>query len=475
ELGAAEPWTLHATGRILREAGSALLVDAPVQAPDRPADFTADAHFQLTHAVGLDYGPAFRALKHGWKEGDGTVIALLEPAAVLHDGLAQTRLHPALLDNAFQLVVPLLFDDPSADRDIAFVPAKIGRLAIRDDRSIPSWVRATLRRRSPHSLTIDFALFNQAGEQVAAVRDARFRSIRLSKASTRVLDFLADDGTPAPHAHDPASHQSTLDTSALTGALASATAAAVQDGVHARYAHEIEPLLDSLCDRFLVQAIRDWAPDSGHLYDDVVDRCRQAMPDAALLLDHLLDRATRAGLLKRMPSGWTCAAEDDETAPGAIDIWNSLVREYPDYAHIVHAAGRVGLHLAELLRGRSIAADSVSMQSTPGALLRQILGAEARQRIGAALRSELARAQAALPAGRRLSVLEISAHAPAFAIDCCSALDFALADYRYSSTTADAIEQAQRQLDLYPDASTVLIGQDGDDTAQADHDLVILH
>src|SRR5690606_17560631 len=126
---------------------------------------------------------------------------------------------------------------------------------------------------------IDFALFNQAGEQIAAVRDTRFRSIRLSKASTRALDFLADDGVPAPHALDPASHQSTLDTTALADALAAVAAGAAQDGVHARYAHEIEPLLDSLCDRFLVQAIRDRAPDRGHLYDDAVDRCRQAAPD----------------------------------------------------------------------------------------------------------------------------------------------------------------------------------------------------
>lgn len=475
ELGAVEPWTLHATGRIMREAGTALLTDAPVQPPDRPADFTADTHFQLTHAVGLDYGPAFRAVRHGWKEADDTVIALLEPAPVLQEGLAQARLHPALLDNAFQLVVPLLFDDPGANRDIAFVPAKIGRLAMRDDRGIPCWVRATLRRRSPHSLTIDFALFNQAGEQIAAVRDTRFRSIRLSKASTRALDFLADDGVPAPHALDPASHQSTLDTTALADALAAVAAGAAQDGVHARYAHEIEPLLDSLCDRFLVQAIRDRAPDRGHLYDDAVDRCRQAAPDLALLLDHLLDRATRAGLLTRTPSGWTCTTDDGEAAPGVIDIWNSLVREYPDYAHIVHATGRVGLHLAALLQGRNIAGETDSMQSAPGALLRQILGAEARQRTGAALRTELARAQAALPLGKRLSVLEISTYAPAFAIDCCSVLDFSLADYRYGSTNAAAIEQAQRQLDPYPDTSVVLIGQDGDDTGQADHDLIILH
>ncbi|MBV7486182.1 type I polyketide synthase [Bordetella sp. BOR01] len=476
ELGSTEPWALHATGRILREPGSALLTDSPVQQPDRPADFTADAHFRLTHAVGLDYGPAFRAIKHGWREAPDTVIARLEPAATLQDGLARTHLHPALLDSAFQLVVPLLFDNSSADRNIAFVPAKIGRLALDGDRGTPQWVRATLRRRSPHSLTVDFALFNQAGEQVAAVRDTRFRSIRLSKATTRAPDFLAEVGVPSPHADNPDSRQSTLDAPAVANALSSMIATAVHDGTHARYAHEIEPLLDSLCDRFLLQAIRDLAPDTGHLYDDVVDRCRQAVPDTALLLDHLLARAVHAGLLERTPSGWTCvAAEDDEAAPGVIDIWNSLVREYPDYAHIVHAAGRGGLHLAALLQGRSVAIKSDSIQSTPGALVRQILGAEARQRTGSALRAELARAQASLPPGARLSVLEVSDHAPAFATDCCSTLDFDLADYSYASTSADSFEHAQRLLDPYPEATITLIGQNAEAASPSVHDLVILH
>jgi len=472
DVGSAEPWTLHATGRVLREASAALLTDAAVQCPDRPHDFTEETHTLLTRAVGLAYGDTFRAIKHGWLESPDSVLAVLQPPPGLQADLAHSLLHPSLLDCTFQLIIQLLRNDPAMGRGVAFVPAKIGRLALRAGAGAPRFVRARLLRRGPHSLTAEFALYNEAGEQIATVREARFRSIRLSKATAGALDFLDDTGVPSPHAQDPRGRQSVLDAAAATGAWADVAAAAAQDQTHARYAHEIEPLLDSLCDRFLVQALGQIAPNARHLYDDIVERCRQASPDTATLLDQLLARAVDAGLIDRAPSGWTLPPQDDAT-PDVIDIWNSLVREYPDYAHIVHAVGRVGLHLAALLQGQVTLDAICPPDASSSALVRQILGAEARERLGTALQAILARTQAALPAGARLGVLEISAHAPAFAMHCCTALDFNVADYHYASTAPQALEHAQRQLDAYPDASFGPI--EADTPAEPRHDLVILH
>src|SRR5690606_39381601 len=57
DIGSAEPWTLHATARILREAGPALLAEPALECPARAPDFTASSHALLTQAVGLEYGP----------------------------------------------------------------------------------------------------------------------------------------------------------------------------------------------------------------------------------------------------------------------------------------------------------------------------------------------------------------------------------------------------------------------------------
>lgn len=477
DVGTADRWTLHATGRVLLDAGAILRTNAPLQQPDRPADFTADEHYQYTHAIGLDYGPAFRAFKRGWKEADGTIIAQLEPPATLpHADLAEALLDPTLLDNAFQLVVPLLASYPASAHRVAFVPAKIGRLVLSRNNGKPSWVRAKLLRRSPHSLLIDFELFNATGERVATVSNTRFKSIRLSSAARRAPDFLTEVGVPRPHPASPDAHNSSLDSAGLFTALASMAAAAAQDGTHARYAQEIEPLLDSLCDRFLLQAIQHIAADGGHLHDHIVDRCRQSAPTTAAFLDHLLARATRTGLLQRTTTGWKCSATpDDPATPGVVDLWGSLVREYPDYAHIIHAAGRVGSHLADLLQGHITRNDLDSGHIVPGALIQHVLGGEVRQRIGVALREQLTSSLNSLPLGRRLSVLEISDHAPAFARDCCGVLDLNRADYSYASTVPGVLDHAQRSLDSYPEASIIPIDAESEVASQALYDLVILH
>src|SRR5690606_38955822 len=143
--------------------------------------------------------------------------------------------------------------------------------------------RARLLRRAPHSLTAEFALYDAAGTQIAAVQDARFRSIRLARSHGEALDFLDELGVPSPHPQDPRSALSTLDAAAATDVLASAVALATRQGTHACYAQEIEPLLDSLCDRYAIRALRGLAQDGPLLYDDAVERCRQTAPDTSPL------------------------------------------------------------------------------------------------------------------------------------------------------------------------------------------------
>ena len=155
-----EPWVKHASGRLLREARPVRLTQANLSLPDRAPDFTGDTHNALTRAVGLDYGPAFQAVSHGWMESDTSVLAVLQADPCIESELGATHLHPALLDCAFQLIIQLLRNDPAMGQGIAFVPAKIGRLSLRAHAGQPAAARVRLERRAPHSLTASFELYN---------------------------------------------------------------------------------------------------------------------------------------------------------------------------------------------------------------------------------------------------------------------------------------------------------------------------
>ncbi|CAB3871474.1 type I polyketide synthase [Achromobacter piechaudii] len=471
DINSSEPWVKHASGRILREPGMARLKSAPLSLPSRLPDFTAETHNALTRAVGLDYGPAFQAVSHGWQESDTSVLAVLQVHDSLQTELGQTHLHPALLDCAFQLIIQLLRNDPAMGQGIAFVPSKIGRLSLRANAGQPAAARVRLERRAPHSLTASFELFNAEGVQIAAVEQARFRSIRLRKRAADNLSFLDSIATPRPHAPF---GPNPLDADALRGALAAAVADGIDSGSHDRYAQEVDPLLESLCDGFSLEALRQLAPDGVLLPQPEIAQLRRQTPETALLLDRAISRLTAAGYVQSSDAG-VClpVAEDHET--GVADIWNTLLREYPDYAQIVHAVGRVGLHLPALFRGAASLDEVCPRASTPASILRSALGAASGQRLGSALGAALAQAQSRRLDGQRLAVIEVGQAAPLFASSCCEALDFNVADYCYASSNPDALEQvAHQQAERYPNAHTAFIG-DGGMAATARCDLAIFH
>lgn len=471
DTNSSEPWVKHASGRLLREPGLARLNQDPLTLPTRAPDFTGDTHNALTRAVGLDYGPAFRAVSHGWQESDTSVLAVLQAPSILEAELGATHLHPALLDCAFQLIIQLLRNDPAMGQGIAFVPSKIGRLSLRANAGQPAAARVRLERRAPHSLTASFELFNAAGEQIAAVEQARFRSIRLRKPAADHLSFLDAVATPRPHAPF---GPNPLDHDVLRAALRDAIADCAQHGAHARYAEEVDPLLESLCDGFSLDALRQIAPDGLLLPQALITELGRHAPDSALLLQHTIARLTAAGYAEASAAGVHLPPKD-ENESGTGDIWNTLLREYPDYAQIVHAVGRVGLHLPALLRGEASLDDVCPRASTPASISRSALGAASGQRLGSALNAALTQAQANRLPGQRLAVIEVGQAAPLFASSCCDALDFNVSDYCYASNNRDVLDHVvHQQSERYPNAQTEFIGEGGA-TATARCDLALFH
>jgi len=463
-------WTVHATGRLLQQANLLALREPPPQRRGRARRFDGTQHAALTRAAGLDYGPAFRLVDDGWHEAPGTVAARLLPAAGGEDGLL---LHPALLDCTFQLIIQLLKDDPAMGRGVAFVPAKIGRLTLRAGAGAPVLARARLLRRSPHSLVADFALFDASGAQVAAIESARFRSIRLRASAAVEPDALDYIGSVRPHPAQPRASAPLLPADALHGILARHAEAPGGWPRAERYAAEVDPLLDSLCDQFAIEALRALSEDGVHLDSETVVRCRQQASGAGPLLNAVLERAVAGDLAVTTPSGWTLAPADPDT-PAAADIWNSLVREYPDYFPAIQAVGRVGLHLAALLRGER-PHDGGRTDGTPthAAAAALLLGPDEAHAAGRGLAEALGQA---LPRARhaRLSVLELGAQGPVFGAACCAALDFARADYTYAAMEEELPEPAQRLQEAFPDAD-LRVAASGTADAGPGFDLAIVH
>ncbi|WP_322062768.1 SDR family NAD(P)-dependent oxidoreductase [Paraburkholderia sp. J63] len=469
EVGSTDPWTVHTSGRLLLSATTQQLDEIAPALPERRPDFTGATHLALTRAAELDYGPAFQAVSHGWLESPTSVLAVLQTPQALAESLPHSLLHPALLDCTFQLIIQMLKDDPSLGQGIAFVPTRIGRLRWRAGLGVPHRVRARLIKRAPHSLTAEFALFNEQGQQIAAISQARFRSVRLSKAHAEPLAFLDYAGIPSPHPLAPQQANVVLQRSALEPALRAIADDIATNGLLERYAQEVDPLLETLCDRYAAQALLALSSD-GRLEANALAALRDAAPEAAPLLDWLLRRAAHQQLES---SAWQIDAPLDDDASTA-DIWSSLQREYPDYFPLVNAAGRIGLHLPDLLSGKTAWANVCPRDITPAEIAHYILGDAAHQRLSDALSAHIEKALRARAPGQRLGILEIGAGAARIASDLCGRLDFAVADYGYASSEDAALEHAERLREHCPELSVLRIDATASD-ASRHADLILFH
>ncbi|MGO9951224.1 MAG: SDR family NAD(P)-dependent oxidoreductase [Dissulfurispiraceae bacterium] len=458
-----EAWTLRVVGRILREPRGMLLNDEKPFLPGRKPDFDYSRHEVMTKAVGLTYGPAFRAISHGWVEQNTASAIFRIPEAVLGE-LGQYYLHPALLDAAFQLIFQILGDDVMRYDNRVFVPIKIGRLAIHLGAARPYSARATLLRQSPHSLLADFTLFDEAGLPVARIKDVRFRGIRLHKAASSRLSCIDYACVPVPHALV-ADDRSPLPSQLVNQSLREAVRRCVLKGTHRRYSEEIDPLLDELSSRFVREAFAALDGGSDTSFSERIHACKTITPEISSFIDALVAVLQDDGLIERDDSGLRLNIPVDNQAPTAQDIWNSIFGDYPDYFPIIQAVGRVGMHLQSLIEGHVSFESIRPREASLSSLYRQVLGVQGKQQIEQMLSDLIVEAQKLLPEGRRFRVLELSEGIASYANAIGAAIDFDRGDYVFATSSEATLDEAQSLKASYPPIALRTI--DGESPARA--------
>ncbi|MDD4915447.1 MAG: type I polyketide synthase [Methylococcales bacterium] len=455
-----EPWTQHAVGRIVTDSGNHQLQTVAPAPPERLPDFDAASHALLTVALGFHYGPAFQCLDYGWIEADSALAVLKTPPAIA-DELSETHLHPAILDCTFQLIIQLLRDEAKQHAGFSFIPTRMGHIAYRGGLGPATRAKATLLRRSTHSIQAEFAVFNAQGQAIAVINDVRMRSIRLSKPQTGSLQFLDYHGIPMPH--PPLNGQRSINGQRpiigfdkVRAAFADVAKFAALKGTHRQYSEEVDPLLDSLCNRFILQALLQLSINGAQLSAQELLACQAATPEIEPYLQHLLTKAQEDQTVILNHDGCSILPDHPQHAT-AQDIWNTLLADYPDYFQIIHSVGIVGVHLASLLKGQTTLQAICPHATSRASLLRQTLGSEGRQKIGQALGGLIGHSLKKLPEGQRLGLLEISAGPPLFATDICIALDFERCDYSFASSSQATLDNLERITERFPDIDARLL------------------
>ena len=180
-------WTRHAQGFI--RLGQPEVAGEAAFWPSTPAQMQArlgppvpaEVFYAELAGRGLHYGPAFQRVAEVWR-GEGEALARLS----LPDEADLYRLHPALLDGAFQTLALTLSD--GASRAMAgrlFLPVSLEALRL-GDRPLPAaplWCYARLAEGplgdpyAPATAQGDLFIYDATGNLVAAAQGLRLRAV----------------------------------------------------------------------------------------------------------------------------------------------------------------------------------------------------------------------------------------------------------------------------------------------------------
>ncbi|MFA7431646.1 MAG: SDR family NAD(P)-dependent oxidoreductase, partial [Rhodospirillaceae bacterium] len=189
-----EAWSLHVTGRLAAPV-HAVPEDA-LTLPTAGAAVTAADHYALASAIGLEYGPAFQAVRGVTVNGDTAVAELALP-----DGLTVEayRLHPSLFDGCLQALFDVVAARATPGEDpVAYLPYQIGRFLHHGRGGMATRCVVSLTAVGPRSLVADFVLTDDAGVILAEARRFRFQRAELVRKGGALGLLHSIETTPLP-------------------------------------------------------------------------------------------------------------------------------------------------------------------------------------------------------------------------------------------------------------------------------------
>lgn len=144
-------------------------------------EVAVDAHYEALNAAGLEYGPAFRAIRQLWRGGNEVLaqISLQRASAEPRYGM-----HPIVLDAAFQAAAALVQGEGS----VSYLPSAIGAWQVHGKAGETVWAHLTMRGEpGAAALEVEIDLYDEGGAAVA-----RAEALRLSRMGARRLKSLED-------------------------------------------------------------------------------------------------------------------------------------------------------------------------------------------------------------------------------------------------------------------------------------------
>lgn len=472
-----DPWRTHATGRLVEDCLASSV--APLGVPARPADVTAETHYEFARTLGLHYGPAFRAVSAAWYRREGVLGSIATPAEIAADAAA-ALLHPSYLDGAFQLLADLSLreqrDNPARPDAPAFLPVRIARLELfQPHAKVAAALACPVEsgNRSRRSMRADFTLYDAFDAPVAIASGVRFRAVAIHAGAAHRAQWIATRAVPMPR-RDPFRAGVLPAIAELARHCAARLHTPERLLARRRFSQEFEPLLDALCAAFAARALRELAGDKPIEPEALIESgCIAA--SSAPMLRNLLQLLTEDGVVQPIDNQWLWRTDVALSKPE--DIWTSLVTDYPEYALLTARVGAYGLHLGARLHAGAPTAGVKAGQPDAVSTWSDGCTQQEAAEVAQSLADMLCRAAESQPAHARLRVLRFVGAAPVEGLALVPLLDADRCDVVIGSASQAALDDLRTRWPAIDALACQIVDLDGDSMpaiAGGGFDIVVL-
>ncbi|CAK0764460.1 SDR family NAD(P)-dependent oxidoreductase [Gammaproteobacteria bacterium] len=438
-------WYPHTSGELM--AGSspvAIPVDMDASRRCCVEEVPVAEYYRLTHSVGIAHSAHFQALIGLWRTSD-EVLARLELPVALQTDAAAFRLHPVLLDAAFQTASVLLLN-----RGVPYLP--IGLEQLHCYRQSPSrlWCRAVAVTLPDPTESLwfvaDLQLLDDGGAVIATVRGLRFQQVdthAFSNTWRRYDQWLYQIAweTPPLFGIQPPALRSPA---RISADLVAATQAILPQCVF------YQPLLKSLeqlTSGYIQQALQQngWQPAPGEVFTtDGLARQLGVRENFLPLFERCLAILAEEGLLRFVGAAdhWQVLTPLTVIAPTAI---YRLRAEFPDGLVLITLLERCASVLAQVWRGEVDPLHLLfpqSDQSVTALFYQHSVGAKI---INDLLASAVQMALVDLPASQRIRIIEIGGGTGGTTLHLLPLLPAGRSDYLFTDISPYFIHHAEQQ------------------------------
>ncbi|MFC0191748.1 type I polyketide synthase [Aureimonas pseudogalii] len=179
-------WRDHASVRVLAaRPWTSPAIDLPALEVAHGEIVDVEALYAGLAARGLDYGPSFRTIR-ALRRTAGSVLAELAVHEAHASEALAGRLHPTLLDGAFQALIAACADRPGASR--LFMPVGIRRVLYHRPAGTAVRALGTIRRQDETAIEGDIRLVAADGSIVADIFGFACRAVATARDAAPSLD-----------------------------------------------------------------------------------------------------------------------------------------------------------------------------------------------------------------------------------------------------------------------------------------------